>query len=424
MIEIRKTPHADTRSCDVTTAVKETVQLETFYHIQDVGKVLNFFSDKLQQAAQEHDADKLSKFEWFWANFQTNFKERDWLENHYRVNRHHLNAEGGVPTDVDLIDVLEFIADCTSAGVARHGYVTELTLPPELLVTAFQNTVRKLVPKLRVVPEYRLTNYDVSITVHVTSDTPLAAATTVQYVAPIQDVVSVSTTDDSSESVTNDTPPDVLLHKLYNLEKETAAMLREQAKQALLNEENPMYAEDVARLLNCDKSTVYAYGRSRRLFSVKCGRRTRYCRKSVQALLDSGFVVPNLGLRAQKVKKAAAEKAGKPIAEPLALGTLVFASKNAEAKIPQDFVVGFICGYSNAEEYIVSEYKKTNTTGLYKFVEPLTVAEAEQMHAAIQNAFTPHESFIARMRRVRPNEVVVPKQFPRATQRHDETPVG
>ncbi len=49
--------------------------------------------------------------------------------------------EDGVPLDVNLIDVLDFIADCVMAGMARSGSVSPLKLSPELLETAFQNTV-------------------------------------------------------------------------------------------------------------------------------------------------------------------------------------------------------------------------------------------------------------------------------------------
>jgi hypothetical protein len=49
-----------------------------------------------------------------------------------------------VREDVNLIDVLDFIADCVMAGMARSGSVYPLTLSPELLERAFQNTVSML----------------------------------------------------------------------------------------------------------------------------------------------------------------------------------------------------------------------------------------------------------------------------------------
>lgn len=60
------------------------------------------------------------------------------------VGRHHLNMEDGVRADVNLIDVLDFIADCVMAGMARSGSVYPLKLSPEVLERAFQNTVELL----------------------------------------------------------------------------------------------------------------------------------------------------------------------------------------------------------------------------------------------------------------------------------------
>jgi hypothetical protein len=58
----------------------------------------------------------------------------------------------GVPADVNLIDVLDYIADCVMAGMARSGSVYPSALPPDLLTTAFQNTVALLKAQVVVVP--------------------------------------------------------------------------------------------------------------------------------------------------------------------------------------------------------------------------------------------------------------------------------
>ncbi len=50
----------------------------------------------------------------------------------------------GVPDDVNLLDVLEHVADCVMAGMARSGSVYELKLSDELLQKAFKNTVKLL----------------------------------------------------------------------------------------------------------------------------------------------------------------------------------------------------------------------------------------------------------------------------------------
>jgi hypothetical protein len=60
------------------------------------------------------------------------------------VNRHHLLQEDGVPADVNLIDVLDMIADCVMAGMARSGEVYSLNINPKVLAKAFVNTVELL----------------------------------------------------------------------------------------------------------------------------------------------------------------------------------------------------------------------------------------------------------------------------------------
>lgn len=82
----------------------------------------------------------------------TGFKQTGWWDRHRKLNRHHLHQEDGIPADVNLIDVLDFIADCVMAGMARSGSVTPLELPPELLSRAFQNTVEMLKSQVSVVP--------------------------------------------------------------------------------------------------------------------------------------------------------------------------------------------------------------------------------------------------------------------------------
>jgi hypothetical protein len=49
-----------------------------------------------------------------------------------------------VPSDVNLVDVIEHIVDCVMAGMARSGSVYQLSLPSDLLQAAFRNTVEQL----------------------------------------------------------------------------------------------------------------------------------------------------------------------------------------------------------------------------------------------------------------------------------------
>ena len=63
-----------------------------------------------------------------------------------------MTHDDGIPADVNLIDVLDFIADCVMAGMGRSGSVYPLHLPPPLLERAFQNTVELLRREIVVEP--------------------------------------------------------------------------------------------------------------------------------------------------------------------------------------------------------------------------------------------------------------------------------
>lgn len=151
MIRITPSPTADTRTCDFSVVTKETLLASSKQHIQDVRNGLQFFASLLGAAILNHDTDKLTDIDGFHADFVTGFKQTAWWDRHRQLNRHHLNMDDGVPEDVNLIDVLDFIADCVMAGMARSGNVYPLTLSPELLERAFQNTVTLL--KAQIVVE-------------------------------------------------------------------------------------------------------------------------------------------------------------------------------------------------------------------------------------------------------------------------------
>lgn len=153
MIEINKSATADTRTCDFANTTKETLLTSSRQHIGDVVQAMAFFTSKLVLAAGEHDYDKLTEIDHFHADFITGFKETGWWDNHRRIHRHHLAQEDGAPEDVNLLDVLEYIADCVMAEMARRGSVYDLAMPPELLERAFKNTVELLKKEVAVKPE-------------------------------------------------------------------------------------------------------------------------------------------------------------------------------------------------------------------------------------------------------------------------------
>lgn len=150
MIAVRPSPTADTRTCDYTKVTKEQLYESSVQHIGDVWKALDFFKAQLAVAGERHDTDKLSDIDGFHADFRTGFAVTAWWDRHRALNRHHLNMADGIPTDVNLIDVLDYISDCVMAGMARSGSVTPLSIEPEVLVRAFQNTVDLLKKEVQV----------------------------------------------------------------------------------------------------------------------------------------------------------------------------------------------------------------------------------------------------------------------------------
>lgn len=151
-IEIGRSETADTRTCDVSKVSKEQLLKSSLQHIGDVGQALAFFQQRLTYKAVLHDYDKLTEIDWFYSDFRTSFEKTGWWDNHRKIHRHHLANADGIPDDVNLLDVLEYIADCVMAGMARSGSVYELTMTDELLRKAFANTVRMLTEEVQVVP--------------------------------------------------------------------------------------------------------------------------------------------------------------------------------------------------------------------------------------------------------------------------------
>lgn len=167
-ILIHKSPTADTRSCDPSKVTKEQLKKSSETHMQDVDKALQWFIGEIRMKTQRmyyatggltypHDYDKLENLDQFHEDFVSQdgvpFIEKTWYKNHLKVNRHHLDREGGVPEDVTLIDVLEHVADVVMAGMARAGDVFPVNLPDELLQTAVANTVEMLKSCVNVVEE-------------------------------------------------------------------------------------------------------------------------------------------------------------------------------------------------------------------------------------------------------------------------------
>ena len=72
-------------------------------------------------------------------NKGTDFTKDEWYQIHIKVEGHHLLSN--CPNDVNLIDVLEMIVDCTCAGLARSGEVRPMEINDDILHKAIDNTI-------------------------------------------------------------------------------------------------------------------------------------------------------------------------------------------------------------------------------------------------------------------------------------------
>jgi hypothetical protein len=143
-IHIRSNPLAHIRRSERPTVTKARLLARSRQHIRDVRRALQFFSCEIHAAILAHDADKVSDIDGFHADYLTGLEQTEWRQRHRTLNRHHLMDAGGVPDDVNLVDVLDFIADCVTSGMASGGTVHPLHLPPDVLERAFQNTLELL----------------------------------------------------------------------------------------------------------------------------------------------------------------------------------------------------------------------------------------------------------------------------------------
>ena len=153
-IKIVKSPNADTRSAKGDVS-KEELLNQTLSHILDVQNVGQMLAEKLKDQVSEHDHTKIDYIDEFYQDFVSGkqgaeFKALPWWQKHM-TERHHLNDS--VPDDVNLIDVLEMVIDCTVAGLARSGSVYDITIPNDVIEKAINNTKDLIINSTEVVDE-------------------------------------------------------------------------------------------------------------------------------------------------------------------------------------------------------------------------------------------------------------------------------
>ena len=153
MIEIRKNPNGDTRTAQKDVSF-EQFQEANDMHIEDVRSVMYELSKMVDARGENHDCTKKSQERMFYRDFvntQENgddFTKSEWYSLHTKAERHHLLSR--CPEDVNLIDVLEMIVDCTCAGLARSGEVRDLEINAEILEKAVNNTTQLIKSMVKI----------------------------------------------------------------------------------------------------------------------------------------------------------------------------------------------------------------------------------------------------------------------------------
>ena len=154
MIKIKKNPNGDTRTAPKNVSF-EDFQEANDMHISDVSDVMYELSRMIDNRGTNHDCTKKSQEKLFYDNFlstmnkSTDFTKDEWYQIHIKAERHHLLSH--CPDDVNLIDVLEMIVDCTCAGLARSGEVRPMEINDDILHKAVNNTVELIKSMIEVV---------------------------------------------------------------------------------------------------------------------------------------------------------------------------------------------------------------------------------------------------------------------------------
>ena len=144
---IRRNTNGDSR---VATKVPTFSEFKdsNFEHRGNVRDMMFNFAEEIKWQGKNHDWTKVEEpyQSMFYRDMcdtiegRMKFEDGEWNKLHYATERHHLLRN--VPDDVNLIDVIEMIADCVCAGMARSGEIRPLEIDESILMKAIDNTVK------------------------------------------------------------------------------------------------------------------------------------------------------------------------------------------------------------------------------------------------------------------------------------------
>lgn len=157
-IKIQNTRNADSRTAEEDFTIEDLKQA-TETHIENVGKCMDFFAEKIHEAGVLHDFTKRENFYEEYGPLcmskvvDDEFKSNPWYKKHIFEERHHVNED--FKTDVNFIDLIEHICDVVEAGNGRAGHLTSayMDIDPKLLYLAYWNTIALLNANVEVEDE-------------------------------------------------------------------------------------------------------------------------------------------------------------------------------------------------------------------------------------------------------------------------------
>ena len=117
-------------------------------HRSDVQKACAFIADKIIKSGIDHDHSKITLFG-IDEEPTADYRESKWHKAHVAAERHHLHEN--CPNDVNLIDIIEMLVDCTMAAMSRKGQYRHGLIDTDILQKAYENTVKLLLNEITVV---------------------------------------------------------------------------------------------------------------------------------------------------------------------------------------------------------------------------------------------------------------------------------
>lgn len=142
----------DTRTCNVDNVSPFEFSEAIANHREDVLKVMSNMGRLVANAGKIHDITKLTQQSLFFKDFRTKFESTEWFDMHVRAERHHLDIPGGVPIDVNIVDLIECLVDRVASYVARskeNDTYKQLRLDPQLLADIIVNTETMLLKSIK-----------------------------------------------------------------------------------------------------------------------------------------------------------------------------------------------------------------------------------------------------------------------------------